>query len=113
LRFDRTGALWAATEGGLSRVHNGRIATITTSNGLPCNSVHWAIEDDAQSVWLYMTCGLVRIPVSDVSAWATSVEKDDDPTRRVRTTVFDNSDGVTTRSYAGGYGPQVAKSVDG
>lgn len=113
LRFDRTGALWAATEGGLSRLHNGRIATLRSSNELPCNSVHWAIEDDAQSLWLYMPCGLVRIPISDVSAWAASVDKEDDRTRRVQTTVFDNSDGATTRAYAGGYSPQVAKSSDG
>jgi signal transduction histidine kinase/ligand-binding sensor domain-containing protein len=113
LRFDRTGALWATTEGGLSRLNNGRMATLTSSNGLPCNSVHWAIEDDAQSIWLYMTCGLVRIPLSDLSAWADRVDKDDDRTGLIRTTVFDNSDGVTTRSTAGGYSPQAAKSVDG
>ncbi len=113
LRFDRTGALWAATEGGLSRLNNGRMATLTSLNGLPCNSVHWAIEDNAQSVWLYMTCGLIRVPTSDVAAWAASVDKDGDRTRLVRTTVFDNSDGVAIRSGAGGYSPQAAKSVDG
>src|SRR5262249_16968664 len=57
LRFDGDGALWIATEGGLSRLKNGRLATLTTRNGLPCDSVHWSMEDDAGSVWLYTACG--------------------------------------------------------
>ena len=44
LRLDRDGALWAATEeGGLSRIKDGRIATMTTRNGLPCNTIHWSV----------------------------------------------------------------------
>ena len=46
LSRDRDGSLWAATENGLSRIKNGRVATLTTANGLPCNAVHWIIEDD-------------------------------------------------------------------
>jgi len=45
--------LWAATENGLNRITNGRVATLTTANGLPCNTVHWIIEDDRSSYWLY------------------------------------------------------------
>ena len=59
--IDRNGTLWAATEGGLSRIKDGRILTLTSQNGLPCNTVHWMMEDDAHSVWLYLACGLVRI----------------------------------------------------
>src|SRR5262249_43112892 len=54
LRLDRDGTLWAATEGGLSRLKNGRIATVTSKNGLPCDAVHRSVEDDAQSLWLKM-----------------------------------------------------------
>ena len=49
---DRNGTLWAATEGGLSRIKDGRVLTLTSQNGLPCNTVHWMMEDDADSVWL-------------------------------------------------------------
>jgi ligand-binding sensor domain-containing protein len=49
LQFDRDGILWAATEGGLSRLKNGRFATLTSKNGLPCDAVHWVMEDDAHS----------------------------------------------------------------
>ena len=75
LRFDRAGALWASTEGGLSRLKDGRLATLTTRNGLPCDTVHWAMEDDADSLWLYTACGLVRIALVELDAWgAAAVE---------------------------------------
>src|SRR5262249_28148125 len=59
LRFGSRGTLWAATEGGLSRIRDGRIATLTHDNGLPCETVHWSVEDDDHFIWLYMPCGLV------------------------------------------------------
>src|SRR5262245_51895589 len=49
LRVDSDHALWAATEGGLSRVKDGRIATLTGKSGLPCDAVQWSMEDDARS----------------------------------------------------------------
>jgi len=107
LRFDREGALWAAAEGGLSRLKDGRIATLTSRNGLPCDAVQWTIEDDAQSVWLGMPCGLVRVARSELDAWAV------DPTRSIQTTVFDDSDGARMPAGVGGYAPHSAKSPDG
>src|ERR1700733_8558334 len=53
LQLDQDGTLWAATEGGLSRVKSGRVATLTSKSGLPCDTVHWVMEDDAHSFWLY------------------------------------------------------------
>src|SRR6185436_14204021 len=69
LRLEPDGTLWIATEGGLSRLKGGRIATLSTKNGLPCDAVHWMIEDEIDSIWLRMNCGLVRIPRSEVAAW--------------------------------------------
>ena len=51
LGFGPDGALWVSTEGGLSRIKDGRIVTLTSRNGLPCDAVHWSIEDDDQQVW--------------------------------------------------------------
>jgi len=107
LEMDRDGTLWAATEGGLSRVKNGRVATLTSKNGLPCDTVHWAMEDDDHSFWLYMACGLVRIARPELDAWAT------DPKRTIQVTVFDSSDGVESLSTTSGYSPRVAKSANG
>jgi signal transduction histidine kinase/ligand-binding sensor domain-containing protein len=106
LRFDAGGALWAATEGGLSRLQNGRIATLTQKNGLPCDSVHWSIEDDARSLWLFTPCGLLRLARPEVDAWIA------DPNRAVQSAVFDSSDGVQSRAVASAQS-QAAKSADG
>ena len=107
LQLARDGTLWAATDGGLSRIKNGRVATLTSKNGLPCDTFHDLVEDDAHSLWLYMACGLVRVLHSELEAWVA------DPRSRVASTVFDSSDGV--RSHAGtyGFGPRVAKTADG
>ena len=76
LRFDSEGALWIATEGGLTRLKDGRIATLTSKSGLPCDAVQWTMEDDAQSVWIMMPCGLVRVARSELDAWAGAAEQD-------------------------------------
>jgi ligand-binding sensor domain-containing protein/signal transduction histidine kinase len=108
LELDGDGTLWAATAGGLSRVKNGRVATLTSKNGLPCDTVHWAVEDDAHSFWLYTACGLVRIARSELDALAA------DPKRIIQSTTFDSSDGVRLRAIAvGEYTPRVAKASDG
>jgi signal transduction histidine kinase/ligand-binding sensor domain-containing protein len=112
LRFDSDGTLWAATEGGLSRLKNGHIATLASKNGLPCDTVHWSKEDVDGSLWLYMTCGLVRIHGDELDKWIAAAENDKDTKTMIRATVFDISDGVTIHG-SGGYSPLVAESRDG
>jgi len=107
LRFDPDGTVWAATEGGLSRLKNGHVTTLTSKNGLPCDTAHWVIQDNDHSFWLYMACGLVRIDRSELTAWVS------DPNRIIQTTVFDSFDGVRSHANSGHYNPQVAKSTDG
>ena len=109
LQLDREGALWAATEeGGLSRIKDGRIATLTTRNGLPCDTIHFTTEDDDRSLWLYTACGLVRILRPDLDAWIV------DPKRRVETAVWDAADGVRLRPFSpDSFSPPVAKLTNG
>ena len=107
LKLDPDSTLWAATDGGLSRIKDGHVITLTRRNGLPCDAVHDLIDDDVDSSWLYLACGLVRVRRSELAAWAA------DPARTIQTTVFDISDGV--RSHAGVYnfGPRTARTADG
>ena len=108
LQLDPDGALWVATQGGVSRVKNGRITTLTSRNGLPCDTINWTIDDDDGFFWLYTDCGLVRVPVSELNAWTA------DPQHRIRTTVWNAADGVRLRAGAASpYGPRVTKSSDG
>jgi PAS domain S-box-containing protein len=107
-RADREGALWASTEGGLSHIKDGHVATLSTKNGLPCDAVHWSQEDADLSVWLYLECGLARVSASEMSAWIA------DPNRSVPVTLLDRSDGVATKSVLfGGFSAPVTESLDG
>jgi ligand-binding sensor domain-containing protein/signal transduction histidine kinase len=105
--FDHDDTLWVSTEGGLSRLKDGHLATLSRKNGLPCDTVHWVMEDDDHSFWLYTACGLIGINRSELDAWVN------DPKRTIQVTVFDSSDGVRSLAGSGHYSPQVAKSVDG
>ena len=108
LQLDPDGTLWVATPTGLSRVKDGRIATLTSGNGLPCDLILWSIKDDDGVFWLYTACGLVRINPTELDAWIA------DPKRRIESTVWNAADGVRLRSTsASSAGPRVAKSADG
>ncbi|HEU4413501.1 MAG TPA: two-component regulator propeller domain-containing protein [Candidatus Angelobacter sp.] len=107
LRFGSRGELWVSTEGGLSRIYDGHIATLAGNNGLPCNTVHWSMEDNDHAAWLYMPCGLVRIQQPELDAWAS------DPKRVIKTTNFDASDGLRSIAVYGSFAPHAAKSSDG
>ncbi len=112
VRVAADGTVWAATEGGLSRIKDGRIATLDTRSGLPCDSVHWMIDDAEHAWWLHTACGLVRLAQSELDAWAAAVDAGNAP-RRVVTTVLDTSDGVRAVSSMGSFIPHAARSGDG
>jgi ligand-binding sensor domain-containing protein len=108
LQLDQDGTLWAAAESGLSRVKNGRVATLTSKNGLPCDGVHGMVEDDGHSFWLYSACGLTRIARSELDAAIN------DSKRTIQASVFDSSDGVMIDAFPiSSFSPRFAKSTDG
>jgi len=107
LYLDKQGALWAATEGGLSRLKNGDVATLTDKEGLPCPTVHWVIQDDLRSFWLGTSCGALRIDEQELDGWASG------RIRSIHPTIFGNSDGVRSNAVMGGASPHVTKSPDG
>ncbi len=111
--FDSDGALWISTEGGLSRLKNNQLATLTSKNGLPCDTVYWAIDDDDHSMWLYTSCGLVQIARSELDRWASAVDQGHHTTFAVKVRLFDSSDGVRSLSIPVHCHPLVTKSRDG
>jgi signal transduction histidine kinase/ligand-binding sensor domain-containing protein len=106
LRFGPRGALWVATENGLSRIKNDSVTTLTSKNGIPCDAVHWSMDDTDHFVWVFTACGLVRIPRPELDAWV------DDPSKLVQATLLDVSDGVRTQSYVSAV-QNVTKASDG
>ena len=116
LYSDAAGTVWIAADGGLSRLRDGRVLTLTSRNGLPCDAVGWIIEDDARSLWLGMECGLVRITRSEIDAWTAAADQgqtDQAVTPRVQATVLDHSDGVRILVKASYFTAPVARSADG
>ena len=107
LHLEPDGAVWAATEHGLSRIANRRVVTLTTKNGLPCETVHWIVDDERVSYWLYTACGLVQISRPVLQSWGA------DSTRNIEATLFEASDGVRSRALLTGFTPRVSKSSDG
>ena len=107
LQVDSENALWAATHTGLSRIKDGRVATLASRNGLPCDEALSVAEDDAHSLWVYMGCGLVRISRPELDAWFA------DPKRQIQATVLDTSDGVEAHPGVLQYAPRMTTEVDG
>jgi len=113
VRVAADGTVWAATDGGLSRIRNGRVTTLTSRNGLPCDAVHATVEDDRGAIWAYTACGLVAFSRADFEAWAAAA-KPNDPPRTMRLTVLDDTDGVSSLApSATTPSPHLAKARDG
>src|SRR5208283_4773213 len=113
LRLDPDGTLWAATEGGLIRLRNGHLTTLTSKDGLPCDTVRATIDDGTGSYWLYTACGLVRVARSDLDARSDSGTQGSLSRRAIRTLLLDASDGVVNTIGEGSFSPDIAKSPDG
>ena len=107
LHLDKAGTLWIAAEGGLSRLRDGQILTLTSANGLGCDRVHTLIEDDDEALWLNTACGLIRIAREDLSAWLGN------PRGQVKIKLFGPAEGMRVRTALGGYSRRSAKSADG
>jgi signal transduction histidine kinase/ligand-binding sensor domain-containing protein len=109
LALDNDGAVWASTEeGGLSRIKDGHVATLTSSNGLPCDAIHGTVQDDRRSLWVYAACGVLRITRPELDAWIAR------PQHRVQTTLWDAADGAKLRALAPtSYEPLISRSTDG
>lgn len=104
---DRDGALWVATEGGLSRIAGGRVDTLDVRNGLPCDAVKWSVEDDTGALWLRTDCALVRVGRDELEGWIS------DPTSSVDPVAYDASDGAVGYADLGSFGPKVTRAADG
>jgi ligand-binding sensor domain-containing protein len=94
LKLDADGSVWAATEGGLSRIKDGRVVKLNSHNGLPCDSVHDFAEDNTHTFWLYTACGLIGIADSELDRWLR------DPASLIQSRVLDALDGARPSSIS-------------
>ena len=114
LQVSKDGTLWVATDSGLSRMKDGRFVTLNRQNGLPCDPIHWFIQGDDHSFWLYTPCGLMRLSRSEMDTWTAAADRNQAAKQMVHPTVFDTADGVRVRAIPyRPYNPPVTKSSDG
>ncbi|HET7085424.1 MAG TPA: two-component regulator propeller domain-containing protein [Rhizomicrobium sp.] len=113
IRVAQDGAIWAATNAGLSRIKDNRIAILDSRGGLPCDPVDALVEGDDNAMWLYTACGLVRIPRIDIDVWTAAVDLHK-AQPAVRVSVLADSDGVLSLSPGSSSAtPQLTKALDG
>ena len=69
LLTERSGALWIVTANGFIRYADGRVKTLTASDGLPCDNGVDVQEDGQGSIWFYLHCGIMRVPEAELASW--------------------------------------------
>lgn len=99
------GSVLAATSNGLTEWQNGTMRTLTTQNGLPCNSLYGLVSDNNNAVWLYAQCGLLRVADTQLREWW------DGTNGSVKADIYDAFDGARP-AYAT-FQPHAARSPDG
>jgi signal transduction histidine kinase/ligand-binding sensor domain-containing protein len=82
------GSVLGATAFGVIGWRHGKQLTLTTRNGLPCNSVYAFVSDQRGNLWLNTQCALVKITNQDLQKWWQ------DPDVVVQPSVFDVLDGA-------------------
>jgi signal transduction histidine kinase/ligand-binding sensor domain-containing protein len=107
LTVDADGSAWISTWSGLVRWKNHEMKTLTSRNGLPCNSIVSAIRDDRATLWLNTKCGFVAIADAELEQWWER------PDRTPRMTMLDALDGALLPQGPKRLQPAVAKSADG
>ena len=89
------GSVLVPTPDGLRVLRQDSLQLMSSKNGLPCDAVISAVEDKDKRWWLFMDCGIVELPNSELERWWAN------PQTIIQTRVWDALDGVRT-------GPQAA-----
>lgn len=104
---DSAGVLWIGTYGGgIARLENGRIASFTSRDGLPTDVAYGILEDDRENLWISSNIGVYRIAKKELAGSAPQ------GTRRLRSTIYGESDGMASEECNGG-SPPAWKTPDG
>ncbi len=97
---DPDGGLWFGTRtGGLYRWRSGRLSHFTISSGLPSNSIYELIEDPKGMLWISGPTGVSEVNRRELDAAA------DDPTHRIKVTLYGISEGLEAIQMCGGEKP--------
>ena len=105
---DAQGTLWIGTAGGgLSRWTGGRMATFTTQEGLPDNTISQILEDDAGRLWLGSNRGIAGVHKSDFEQVVTGKG------RAVYPRLYGRAEGLQSEECTGGFCPAALRDSSG
>ena len=99
------GSILGETSAGVIGWKNGKQQTLSVQNGLPCDRPYSMVPDARGDLWLYMKCGLVRIPKTELQKWW------DNANAQVMSRLFDIFDGARPSSAT--FAPKAMRSPDG
>jgi signal transduction histidine kinase len=108
LYLDAEDTLWIGTGGGgLSRFKEGRVATFTTREGLPDNTVSQILEDDAGNLWLGGDRGIVCVSKRELEDLAAQ------KTAAVYPRVYGRTEGMLSEECVSGFFPIGLRTKSG
>lgn len=107
LHEDVEGVLWIGTAGGLTRILNGRLQSVTSPDSLLDDSILGIVDDGLGHLWLTSNRGLSRVRKSDLDSFFAG------RTTKVPYDAYGTSDGLRSRTFAGGQQPTGIRMTDG
>jgi signal transduction histidine kinase/ligand-binding sensor domain-containing protein len=102
---DADGSVWWVTQEGLFRRKEGKIETLNSHGGLPCDDMFALVKDSHDSLWLDTQCGLVTIDPAELERWWQQ------PDRKLRVKTLDVFDGAQPGST--NFRPEISRAPDG
>ena len=101
------GAVWAASDRGLYRIRDGRLARVGMEQGLPVDAVFHLLADDAGDAWITSNRGVLRVPLAALEAAA------DGSGARLPLQHYTEIDGLPSSQGNGSSSPSALRRRDG
>jgi PAS domain S-box-containing protein len=99
--------LLTSTNKGLLAWNGHGWSVLGVKNGLPCDDIFTAIEDNHGTLWLSTRCGYASLRRSELDRWGKDI------TSKLHVDVFDRFDGARPGTSANPTQPSSTKSPDG
>ncbi|HEV8393105.1 MAG TPA: two-component regulator propeller domain-containing protein [Vicinamibacterales bacterium] len=106
---DKSGAVWVATAGGLSRFQNGRFTALTQANAPLVDLVPVLVEDDEGYIWVGVNSGVavIRFHPREMDRVASN------PSYHIEYALYDETDGLQQSPLTWQSGVGAVRAPDG